>query len=318
VAAAGGGRYVALGDAGTPLAGLADDFARLQTTVFATGSERQPEERFQWFVAGAALLLALELAVSDTRGRPRLPWRKAAALGPLALVAGLLAAACAGTAHNLNDDGNRFFAQGEYDRALESYQRARAERPDLLELGYNSGNALHRLGDYPRAVEEAQPASAATETDLAFLANYSLGNHYFRLGQLQPAFDAYKQALILKPGDLDTKYNLEVAARAVAEQPAPSPATVGPPGEAPPGQEIPAPGEGAIDQGTPEQGQAPSPSAERAQAARLERTLAEALAGIEEEFTIEEALRVLDVLREQQRLQPDPARQPGSGRGLDY
>ena len=318
VAATGGGRYVALGDPGTRLAALADDFARLQTTVFATGTERQPEERFQWFVAGAVLLLALELAVSDTRGRPRLPWRKAAALVPLALVAALLTAACASTAHNLNEDGNRFFAQGEYDRALESYQRARAERPDLLELDYNIGNALHRLGDYSRAVEETQPATAATETDLAFLASYSLGNHYFRLGQLQAAFDAYKEALILKPGDLDAKYNLEVVARALAEQPPPPPPVAGLPADAPPGEEMPVPGESTMDQGMPEEGQAPSPSAERAQAARLERALVEALAGIEEEFTIQEALRVLDIVREQQRLQPEPARQPGSGQGLDY
>jgi len=32
---------------------------------------------------------------------------------------------------------------------------------------------------------------------------------------------------------------------------------------------------------------------------------------------VKEALRVLDILREQQRLQPEPARQPGSGQGLD-
>lgn len=318
VAAAGGGRYVALADPGARLAGLADDFARLQTTLFATGSAPQPEERFQWFVAGAVLLLALEMAVSDTRGRLRLPWHKAAALAPLALVAGLLAAACASTAHNLNEDGNRFFAQGEYDRALESYQRARAERPDLLRLGYNVGNALHRLGDYSRAVEETQPATAAAETDLAFLAGYSLGNHYFRLGQLQAAFDAYKQALILKPGDVDAKYNVEVVARLLAEQPAPSPAPVGPSAEAPPGEAIPGPAEGEGGEGTPEEARVPSPSEEPAEAAGLERALADALAGIEEEFTIEEALGVLDVLREQQRLQPDPARQPGSGRGLDY
>ena len=42
------------------------------------------------------------------------------------------------------------------------------------------------------------------------------------------------------------------------------------------------------------------------------------LAGIDENFTIGEALRVLDIIREQQRLQPEPARQPGSGQGLDY
>jgi Ca-activated chloride channel family protein len=327
LATAGGGRYVALDGPGTPLAGLADEFARLQTTVFATGTERQPEERFQWFLASAVLLLALELVISDTKGRPRWIGRKAAFLGTLTLVAGLLAAACASAAHSLNEDGNRFFAQGQYDRALESYQRAQAERPDLLQLDYNIGNTLHRLGDYSRAVEETQRATAATETDLAFRAHYSLGNHYFRLGQLQAAFDAYKQALILKPDDLDAKYNLEVVTRALAEQPPPaqSPGT-GPPQEAPPGEATPAPGlpagqagESAGGEGTPQEGQTPpSPPADSAEAGRLEQALAEALAGIDENFTIGEALRVLDIIREQQRLQPEPARQPGSGQGLDY
>jgi Ca-activated chloride channel family protein len=319
LATAGGGRYVALDGSGTPLAALADDFAHLQSTVFATSTERQPEERFQWFLAGAALLLALDMVIPDTRGRPRWSRRKAAALGPLALVAGLLAAACASTALSLNDDGNRFFAQGQYDRALESYQRAQAERPDLLQLDYNIGNALHRLGDYPRAVEETQRATAATDSDLAFRAYYSLGNHYFRLGQLQAAFDAYKQALILKPNDLDSKYNLEVVTRALAEQPPPEQSPgAGPSQESPPGEATPAPGEGAGGEETPQEGQTPPSSGESPQTTSPERSLAEALAGIDEEFTIEEALRVLDALREQQRLQPEAGRQPGSGQGLDY
>ena len=319
LATAGSGRYVALDGPGTPLAGLADEFARLETTVFAASTKQQPEERFQWFLAGAVLLLALELVISDTKGRPRWIGRKAAFLGTLTLVAGLLAAACASAAHSLNEDGNRFFAQGQYDRALESYQRAQAERPDLLQLDYNIGNTLHRLGDYSRAVEETQRATAATETDLAFRAHYSLGNHYFRLGQLQAAFDAYKQALILKPDDLDAKYNLEVVTRALAEQPPPPPSpAAGPPQEAPPGEATPAPGESAGGEGTPQEGQTPPSSAERTPAASPEQALAEALAGIDENFTIGEALRVLDIIREQQRLQPEPARQPGSGQGLDY
>jgi Ca-activated chloride channel family protein len=337
LAAAGGGRYVALEGSGSPLAGLAGDLARLQATVFATGSERRPEERFQWFVAGAAFLLALELAVSDAKGRPRWsfdpsamlragklrtwPWRKAVALAPLALIAALLATACATTAHSLNEDGNRFFARGEYDRALESYRRARVERPDFLQLDYNIGNALHRLGEYSRAIEETQRATAATETGPAFLAHYSLGNHYFRLGQLQAAFDSYKQALLLNPDDLDTKYNLEAVARLLAEPATggpPPPPAAGSPQEAPPGQEMPAPGEADGGEGAPQEGQPPPSSGERSPAARLEQALAEALAGIEEEFTIEEALRVLDILREQQRLKPEPAGQPGSGEGLDY
>jgi len=322
VATAGGGRYVALEGPNSPLDALAGEFARLETTVFATDSQQQPEERFQWFAAAAGLLLALELVVSDTKGRPFFLRRKTGALAPLALIAGLLPTACASSVHSLNEDGNRFFAQGRYEQALESYQRARAERPDLFEFDYNIGNTLHRLGDYTRAVEETQRATAATDGDLAFRAYYSLGNHHFRLGQLQAAFDAYKQALILNPDDVDAKYNLELVARLLAEQPPPSSPSSGPPEETPPGEATPPPGEGTGGEGQPQEGQpTPSPGAapgEQAPAADPQQALADALAGIEGEFTIEEALRVLDILREQQRSQPEPAQQPGSGQGLDY
>lgn len=323
VAAAGGGRYVALEGTGAPLPALASEFARLESTVFATGSEKRPEERFQWFVALAGLLLALELVVSDTRARPFFPRRGAAALGPLAVATGLLAAACASGVHSLNEDGNRFYARGQYERALDSYQRARADRPDLYQIDYNIGNALHRLGDYPRAVEETRRATAAADSDLAFRAYYSLGNHHFRLGRLQAAFDAYKQALILNPDDFDAKYNLEVVARLMAESarggPPPSPESStgeeGPPGQETPSQEGSAGGEG---QPQPSPGLPAGQAGEQAPADGLEQSLAEALAGIDEELTIEEALRVLDMLREQQRLQPEQAQQPGSGQGLDY
>lgn len=318
MAAAGGGRYVNLGDAATRLAGLADDFARLRTTVFTTSTEQRREERFQWFVAGALLLFALELALPDTRRMPRLPRREVAILTALAVVAGLLSVACGSTVHKLNDDGNHLFAQGEYDRALESYQRARAERPDLLRLDYNIGNALHRLGEYSRAAEVTQRATAAADADLAFLAYYSLGNHYYRLGSLQFAFDAYKQALILKPDDVDSKYSLEVVLRALADQPAPPPEAPLPSEGGDSGEEALVPSEGADGQSRSEDGQAPPSGSERAQADQLNQALADALAGIDEEFTIEEALRVLDILREQQRLQPEPGSQPGSGQGLDY
>ena len=49
----------------------------------------------------------------------------------------------------------------------------------------------------------------------------------------------------------------------------------------------------------------------------LERLLEEALAGIDEEFTVEEALQVLELLSEQNRGQIDDP-PPGSGGLPDY
>ena len=134
---------------------------------------------------------------------------KAWMLPALGLVV-LLAAACGDAAYSLNRQGNQSYAQGDYARALESYRRAQVQRPDLPQIGHNIGNALHRQGDYQKAVEEGRRALFGDDLSILARAYYSLGNHYFRLGLLDEARAAYKNALIHNPDDADAKFNLEV------------------------------------------------------------------------------------------------------------
>jgi Ca-activated chloride channel family protein len=54
--------------------------------------------------------------------------------------------------------------------------------------------------------------------ELAGQAWYNLGNAYFDAEQWPQAFEAYKEALRLQPGDLDAKHNLELAIQELQEQ----------------------------------------------------------------------------------------------------
>ena len=228
------------------------------------------------------------------------------------LAAAILVTACSSASYaGLNRDGNDLYEQGRFSDALELYQRAQAERPDRPELSYNAGNALHRMGEYERAVEETRRSFGDRDAEMLARAYYSLGNHFFRSGSLTSAFESYKNALIYDPSDRGAKHNLEVALGILSqeEQPPQIPTPgAGPSDPSPTSGASPAP-PGASPQPAQEEGEQPaeggegpgpgdSPEERFSSMEEYQRALEEALAGIDEEFTIEEALRVLEVLEQ--------------------
>ena len=102
------------------------------------------------------------------------------------------------------DNGNRLYREGEYRKAAEAYDSARAHLEAALPAGgpevrqrasYNAGNA-DLVPVFLRRVPDDQ-----------------------RRPRLERAVAAYQRALLLRPGDLDAKWNLEIALRLLALQP---------------------------------------------------------------------------------------------------
>jgi len=170
-------------------------------------------------------------------------------------------------------------------------------------------------------VAETQRALPPNDDALGATTFYALGNHLFALDELEQAYEAYRNALLLDPNDADAKHNLEVTLLALMqqqpeEQPGAgagdgeaTPQPEGDPGEQPPS--TPTPGGEPQAGGTPQAG-TPQPTADD-----LRRTLQEALRGMDDELTFEQAIEILDLLRQQQerQLPPGPAGAPG---GPDY
>ena len=161
--------------------------------------------------------------------------------------------------------------------------------------------------------------------------------------RLEEAYDAYRNALILVPGDQDAKHNLELTLLMLNQRDNPQDpnnpdagagdAATGPgnasarAGHTRPRRRhtaagrrharrrrhgTPQPGRGRHRPGTPQPGQGtPSPQ----DAAALQRALEEALRGINEDLTFEEAIGILDLLRQQQQRQIAPG---GGGSEPDY
>ena len=55
-------------------------------------------------------------------------------------------------------EGNRFYSQKEYDRAIENYRKATELKPDYAQAYYNWGVALGELGRYEEEIERYRKA----------------------------------------------------------------------------------------------------------------------------------------------------------------
>lgn len=140
--------------------------------------------------------------------------RRAAALVVLAvLLASVPAAADAELYRTLMKRGNRYFRNELYRDAEENY-RAALQKHRALEPYFNRGAALYKNGRYRNAVEAFHQAlSYAEKPEERADIHYNLGNSYFMLENYQEAVAQYREGLKQDPGDLNMKYNLELALR---------------------------------------------------------------------------------------------------------
>ena len=114
--------------------------------------------------------------------------------------------------------GNEAYQKQEYKQALEAYKGAEVEIPGLPELEYNMAGALYQQGSYEETVDKYTKALNSTDVVLEAKAHYNLGNTYYRMNDFEKAIGSYQNALKIDPGDLDAKYNLELARRMLKEQ----------------------------------------------------------------------------------------------------
>ncbi len=116
------------------------------------------------------------------------------------------------------ENGNNAFRNGDYKTALECYLSAETDLPESPELEYNMAGALHQEGAYEEAVDKYGRAMNTTDINLESNAHYNLGNTQFRIGDYQKAIERYQKALEINSGDVDAKYNLELARRKLKDQ----------------------------------------------------------------------------------------------------
>ena len=115
--------------------------------------------------------------------------------------------------------GNRDFRKEDYKAAEIDYRKALVKDSTSFAAGYNLGNTLYRMEDreqagkiYERLKETADASPYAADY------YYNVGNVVAGAENWQAAVDAYRQALLRNPSDMDAKENYIYAKQKLKDQ----------------------------------------------------------------------------------------------------
>ncbi len=231
IAEAGDGFYIPLQNAQSIAALYQQGIATMPRRDGAVRSVRARQERFQWPLGLAILLLILEILLPDHRrpaSREAVPSLGSVAGGPA--VAGLLVILFLWPA-TLSASGrsaNRAYAKGDYESALREYQALLRDEPENPRLQFNAGAAAFKLGQSAEALKHFEVATRDPDLNLQGNAYYNLGTVFAKLGEqadadpeklghLEQALKHFDGALQLQPDNADAKYNRDLVKKRLEE-----------------------------------------------------------------------------------------------------
>ncbi len=134
-------------------------------------------------------------------------------------------AAFAESALDAISQGNQLYRQGKFNQAIELYDQALTDSPQVLEPKFNKANSYYRLDDIDNASDlYREVAAESKDMKLVTRAKYNLGNCAFQQGSkqkdsnFQKAIDEMKTAighwrnvLDIEPENQKAAKNIEVA-----------------------------------------------------------------------------------------------------------
>jgi Ca-activated chloride channel family protein len=203
--------------------------ARLRSKARSTISGESRTPRYQLFLLPAVLLLLLDTLLGERRGRR--PSRSAASQTAVNAATAILLmllptlSGCAGFLPSSSPSANaaRAYHTQNFQQAAALYRSAidgGDKRPETL---YNYGTALLAGDSLQGAAEVLDRLSDAQDPELRYRALFNLGLAQLKAGLAAPkeaaaepldaALAAYKKVLLMRAGDLDAKWNYELALR---------------------------------------------------------------------------------------------------------
>lgn len=116
-------------------------------------------------------------------------------------------------------EGNRHYANGEFDKAIDAYNEGLQLNDESYAAAFNLADALYKNGQFEEASSQFNQLAQSQE-DQEKLGDlfHNIGNTFMEQQKYSEAAESYKQALRNDPGDEDTRYNLSYAMQKILQQ----------------------------------------------------------------------------------------------------
>ena len=116
--------------------------------------------------------------------------------------------------------GNRQYGGGKFRESAASYGKAAAVDSNSFAAQYNLASSLYRLEDWKAASDALGKASSVLPSDASLAADchYNSGDVALQQKDYAAAVKAFREALLLRPDDLDAKENYIYAKKMLENQ----------------------------------------------------------------------------------------------------
>ena len=116
--------------------------------------------------------------------------------------------------------GNRQYGGGKFRESAASYGKAAAVDSNSFAAQYNLASSLYRLEDWKAASDALGKASSVLPSDASMAADchYNSGDVALQQKDYAAAVKAFREALLLRPDDLDAKENYIYAKKMLENQ----------------------------------------------------------------------------------------------------
>lgn len=184
---------------------------KMDVSTLSSGRKQVWEDRYQWFLILALVMLIADLLLPSTTKAVRVP------ILLLALVCSYSQALASG-AYQSMQKGLEAYQSQDYEAALKYFIDAQLEDPDRSEIFYNIGNAYYKLGDFNASLENYSQVLNSENKSIKHKALYNRGNANYRMNKLEDAIMDYETALKIDPGDQEAAQNLDFVKKKIKMQ----------------------------------------------------------------------------------------------------
>lgn len=214
------GNYIRAGVRQDELNSIFKQIEGMEKKQIAAKMYTEFEDRFQYPLFAALLLMLMEFFLSERKLEWPSFWKSILPAAAKVSIFILLfcAQAYSDSERTLVRDGNRKYKDKQYTEAEVNYRKALEKNKELNEGKFNLGDALYKQGRYEEAEKQFRMAAEKSSGASRAQAYHNLGNALLKQKKIEDSIQSYKDALKLNPQDQDTKYNLEFARRLLQQQ----------------------------------------------------------------------------------------------------